>query len=87
MATTTPRKTVARRRPAPEPVGCHLCATAHDGETGLVIHLVEDHGAIWTVTNSFGLDDLVIPAPREASYDDAPTDDPGWVRRLIRRTA
>ncbi len=86
MATTT-RKPVARSRPAPDPVACHLCPILTEDETDLVIHLVEDHGAIWTVTNSFGLDDLMIPAPREASYDEAPEGDAGWMRRLIRRTA
>ena len=85
MATTT-RKPVVRTRPAPDPVACHLCPTEHPDETQLVIHLVEEHGAIWTVTNSFGLEDLMIPAPRE-HFDDSAAEDPGWVRRLIHRTA
>ena len=85
MAATTARKPV-RKRPAPEPVPCHLCTHSAVTETDLVIHLVEEHGGIWTSTNSFGLDDLIIPAPREA-YEAEPAGDAGWVRRLVRRTA
>jgi hypothetical protein len=54
-------------------------------ETDLVSHLVEEHGAVWTSTNSFGLDDLVIPTPRE-SFDDRQAEQPSWVRRLISRS-
>lgn len=78
--------TRSRRKPTPDPVACTLCPTEHADETGLVIHLVEDHGAIWTTTNSFGLDDLMVPAPRE-SYDDVPDEEPGWFSRLVSRTA
>jgi hypothetical protein len=81
-----PTATRKARRPAPDPVPCSLCPTEHPTETDLVIHLVEEHDALWTSTNSFGLDDLIIPAPRQ-SYDDAPAEDPSWVRKLIRRTA
>jgi hypothetical protein len=84
MATTTARKPVTRKR-LPDPVACHLCPQLAATDTDLVIHLVEEHGAVWTSTNSFGLDDLVIPTPRE-SFEDRPGDDAGWVRRLIRRT-
>jgi hypothetical protein len=89
MAATTaqkPTRKPVRKRPAPEPVPCHLCPENAATETELVIHLVEEHGGIWTSTNSFGLEDLIIPAPRMAE-DDEPVEDPGWVRRLIRRTA
>ena len=85
MAATTSRKP-ARKRPAPEPVPCHLCPESLANETELVIHLVETHGGIWTSTNSFGLDDLMIPLPRNAD-DDYSAHEAGWVRRLIRRTA
>jgi hypothetical protein len=84
MAATRTRKP-SRKRAAPDPVPCHLCPASAATETDLVIHLVEEHGAVWTSTNSFGLDDLVIPTPRE-SFEDRPGDDVGWVRRLIRRT-
>ena len=87
--TTTARKPVSRKRvpqPEPVPVACHLCPELHATDTDLVIHLVEDHGALWTTTNSFGLDDLIIPAPRPA-YEDESVEDGSWVRRLIRRTA
>lgn len=84
MAATRSRKP-ARKRPPPDPVPCHLCSVSAATETDLVIHLVEEHGAIWTSTNSFGLDDLVIPTPRE-SFDDSPADEAGWIRRLISRS-
>ena len=84
--TTSTTRKPARRRPAPEPLPCRLCPQASPTETDLVIHLVEDHGGIWTSTTSFGLDDLIIPAPRDAA-DDEPADEVSWVRRLIRRTA
>jgi hypothetical protein len=64
-----------------------LCPTEHPSETDLVVHLVDEHAAIWTTTNSFGLQDLMIPAPRE-SYDDEPEiEEARWFSRLIRRTA
>ena len=85
MAATTSRKPV-RRRPAPEPRPCHLCPESLATETDLVIHLVEEHGGIWTTTNSFGLDDLIIPTPR-STYEDQPAEEPSWVRRLVRRSA
>lgn len=85
MAATTARKPV-RKRPVPDPVPCHLCTLSAATETDLVIHLVEEHGGIWTSTNSFGLDDLIIPAPRDA-VEIRLDDEPGWVRRMVRRSA
>ena len=84
--TTKARRAPARRRPAPDPLLCQLCPTEHPTETDLVVHLVDEHAAIWTTTNSFGLQDLMIPAPRE-SYEDEPEPEVGWFSRLIRRTA
>ena len=75
--------TRSRKQPAALP--CRVCPTEHAGETDLVIHLVEDHGALWTSTNSFSLDDLVIPAPREA--EETPVaEDTGWFSRLLHRS-
>jgi hypothetical protein len=85
MAATSSRKP-ARKRPAPDPVTCHLCPESLATETELVIHLVESHGGIWTSTNSFDLDDLMIPTPR-SSDEDQPAHEHNWVRRLIRRSA
>jgi hypothetical protein len=84
MAATTTRKP-ARKHAAPAPVACHLCSELAPTETDLLIHLVEVHGGIWTSTNSFGLDDLIIPAPRDA-IDDRTGEGSSWVRRLVRRT-
>ena len=78
--------TASRTRKRTIYLDCTVCPTQHADETDLVIHLVEDHGAIWTTTNSFGLDDLVIPSPRE-SYDEEPVEEPGWISRLLHRTA
>jgi hypothetical protein len=70
-----------KQRPA---VPCHLCAESTPSETDLVVHLVENHEAVWASTNSFGLEDLMIPAPREAYHDEV-TDEPGVLRRLLAR--
>ena len=87
MATATARKPAARKRTVPVPVACHLCPELVATETDLVIHLVEDHGALWTSTNSFGLDDLIIPAPRTAHEDEPVVEEDSWVRRFLKRSA
>ena len=66
-------------------VPCHLCAESTRSETDLVIHLVESHDAVWTSTNSFGLEDLMIPAPREAFHDEIDVEEPGVLRRMLAR--
>jgi hypothetical protein len=63
-----------------------VCRAEAQTETDLVIHLVEQHGAVWASTNSFGLEDLMVPPPRQA-HDDLSLPDPGGLlRRLLKRT-
>jgi hypothetical protein len=66
---------------------CHLCTETTSCEDDLVIHLVESHEAVWSPTNSFGLEDLMVPAPREAYHDEVEEEEHGILRRLlVRRT-
>ena len=73
----------ARTRSAP----CQHCETVAPSTRDLVIHLVESHDAVWASTNSFELEDLLIPAPRQSYEDDVVLPEPGLLRRLVRRTA
>ena len=77
----------ARTRTRTTPTPCEHCDTVAPSRRDLVIHLVESHDAVWASTNSFELEDLLIPAPRHACDDEVVLPEVGLLRRLVRRTA
>ena len=82
-----PASTTTKKRPAPRSHTCDVCQDALRTETDLMVHLVEQHDAVWTSTNSFALEDLLVPAPREAMDDSPAAADPGWWQRMVHRVA